>query len=124
MSAAQMLLLRTLVARFWNKPYRQPLVRWGTELHDRFMLPHYVCADMLDVVRELNDESGYPFDIEWLAALPGIPLPRIGTVSSTTSIELRWAIEPWHVLGEESATSAPRASSIPRWSGCRSRSPA
>jgi uncharacterized protein (DUF2126 family)/transglutaminase-like putative cysteine protease len=101
MSAAQMLLLRTLVARFWDKPYRHKLVRWGTELHDRFMLPHYVRADLLDVVRDLQ-EAGFPFQPDWLEPFLEFRFPRIGTVSiGDIEIELRYAIEPWHVLGEE-----------------------
>jgi uncharacterized protein (DUF2126 family) len=101
MSAAQMLLLRTLVARFWDKPYRHKLVRWGTELHDRFMLPHYVRADMLDVIRDIQ-EAGYPFQADWLEPFLEFRFPRIGTVAvGDIEIELRYAIEPWHVLGEE-----------------------
>ncbi|MBK6741941.1 MAG: transglutaminase family protein [Hydrogenophilales bacterium] len=101
MSAAQMLLLRTLVARFWDKPYRHKLVRWGTELHDRFMLPHYVRADILDVVRDLQD-AGFPFQPDWLEPFMEFRFPRIGTVAiDDIEIELRYAIEPWHVLGEE-----------------------
>lgn len=101
MSAAQILLLRILVARFWEKPYRHRLVRWGTELHDRFMLPHYVRADLLDVVRDLQ-ESGYPYQADWLDPFVEFRFPRIGTVRiDDIEIELRTAIEPWHVLGEE-----------------------
>ncbi len=101
MSAAQMLLLRVLVARFWQKPYRHRLVRWGTELHDRFMLPHHVRADLLDVVRDIQ-ESGYPFQADWLDPYIEFRFPRIGTVKiDDIEIELRTAIEPWHVLGEE-----------------------
>ncbi len=101
MSAAQALLLRILVARFWQKPYRHKLVRWGTELHDRFMLPHYVRADLLDVVRDLQN-SGYPFQADWLDPFIEFRFPRIGTVNiDDIEIELRTAIEPWHVLGEE-----------------------
>ena len=101
MSAAQMLLLRILVARFWQHPYRHKLVRWGTELHDRFMLPHYVRADLLDVVRDLQD-AGYPFQADWLDPFLEFRFPRIGTVQiDDIEIELKTAIEPWHVLGEE-----------------------
>lgn len=101
MSLAQMLLLRALVARFWTRPYRHKLVRWGTQLHDRFMLPHHVRADVLDVVRDLQ-AAGYPFQPDWLDAFLEFRFPRIGTVQiDDIAIELRYAIEPWHVLGEE-----------------------
>ncbi len=101
MSAAQILLLRILVARFWEKPYRHKLVRWGTELHDRFMLPHHVRADLLDVVRDIQ-AAGYPFQADWLDPYIEFRFPRIGTVKiDDIEIELRTAIEPWHVLGEE-----------------------
>ena len=101
MSAVQMLLLRALVARFWQEPYRGALIRWGTALHDRWLLPHYVMTDMRDVVAELN-ASGYPFDESWLAPFLEFRFPRFGIVDyDGVSIELRQAIEPWHVLGEE-----------------------
>jgi uncharacterized protein (DUF2126 family) len=101
MSLAQMLLLRAMVARFWNKPYQRRLVPWGTELHDRFMLPHFVEQDMRDVVRELND-AGYAFDPAWLAPFLEFRFPRYGTVVyDNVQIELKRAIEPWNVLGEE-----------------------
>ncbi|MFP4348016.1 MAG: DUF2126 domain-containing protein [Desulfococcaceae bacterium] len=101
MSVVQMLLLRTLIARFWNAPYRHRLVRWGTELHDRFLLPHYVQADLREVSHELQ-EAGYPFRMEWLAPFFEFRFPHYGTVHiQDIRIELRMAIEPWHVLGEE-----------------------
>jgi uncharacterized protein (DUF2126 family)/transglutaminase-like putative cysteine protease len=101
MSAVQMLLLRCLIARFWRQPYRGALVRWGTELHDRFLLPHFVWRDLVDVVSSLN-EAGYPFQIEWLEPFLEFRFPHYGTVRvEDIKIELRMAIEPWHVLGEE-----------------------
>ncbi len=101
MSAAQMLLLRCLVARFWEKPYRHKLVRWGTELHDRFMLPHYVRADVLDALSDVR-EAGFPYQDDWLDPFIEFRFPRIGTVKiDDIEIELRAAMEPWHVLGEE-----------------------
>ena len=101
MGLVQMLLLRTLVARFWNAPYAHPLVRWGTALHDRFMLPHYVWADIADVVADLN-RSGYPFQLDWLAPFLEFRFPHCGRVSvQDIHLEIQMAIEPWHVLGEE-----------------------
>lgn len=101
MSLVQALLIRCLVARFWEKPYHKPLVRWGTELHDRFMLPHFVWADLREVVNDLK-EAGFPFQLEWLAPFEEFRFPHYGLVQlDNMSIELRWAIEPWHVLGEE-----------------------
>jgi uncharacterized protein (DUF2126 family) len=102
MSLAQMLLLRALVARFWETPYRKPLVRWGTLLHDRYMLPHYLWADLADVVDDLN-AAGFPFQLEWYRPFLEFRFPRYGTLQvGDIEIELRSAIEPWHVLGEES----------------------
>ncbi len=101
MSAVQVLLLRALVARFWQQPYGGRLVRWGTALHDRWLLPHFVVADLDDVVADL-DAFGYPFARDWFAPFVEFRFPRFGTVSyDNVTIELRQAIEPWHVLGEE-----------------------
>jgi uncharacterized protein (DUF2126 family) len=101
MSLVQMLLLRTLIARFWNRPYRHRLVRWGTELHDRFMLPHYVWSDMKDVVCELQ-RDGYPFQLDWLAPFLEFRFPHYGSVNvQGIRLDLNAALEPWHVLGEE-----------------------
>ena len=109
MSLLQMLLLRALAARFWQKPYAGKLIRWGTELHDRFMLPHFVAQDMGDVITDLQ-RAGYAFEHEWFAPFIEFRFPRYGTVVyQGIEIELRQAIEPWNVLGEEvSGTSTAR----------------
>jgi uncharacterized protein (DUF2126 family) len=104
MALVQALLLRCLVARFWKAPYHKPLVRWGTELHDRFMLPHYIWQDMKHVVDDLR-EHGYPFELEWLAPFEEFRFPHYGRVKlDDIELELRWAVEPWHVLGEETTS--------------------
>jgi uncharacterized protein (DUF2126 family) len=101
MALVQALLVRALVSRFWDEPYRGELVRWGTELHDRFLLPWYAAADIGDVVDDLR-RHGYAFAHEWLAPFFEFRFPRIGAVQvADTTIELRSAIEPWNVLGEE-----------------------
>ncbi len=105
MSLIQQLLLRALVARFWRTPYAPPrLARWGTELHDRFLLPHFVWLDFYDVITELN-EAGYRFEARWFAPHFEFRFPKYGDFATRgIDIELRGALEPWHVLGEEGAT--------------------
>lgn len=101
MSLMQQLLIRALVARFTREPYRKKLVRWGTELHDRWMLPHHLWTDLLDVLDDLRSH-GFDFNPEWLAAFLEFRFPQYGEVIyDQVRIELRQAIEPWHVLGEE-----------------------
>jgi uncharacterized protein (DUF2126 family)/transglutaminase-like putative cysteine protease len=101
MSLAQQLLLRALIARFWEAPYQQKLVRWGTELHDRFMLPHFVEQDFQDVLEEMR-RAGFPIQDAWYAPHFEFRFPPLGEVAYRgINLELRTAIEPWHVLGEE-----------------------
>ncbi len=105
MSLLQMLLIRGLIAKFWRKPYKHNLVRWGTELHDKFMLPHYVHRDLQDVVNDLND-AGYPFQMSWFEPFFEFRFPHYGTVRiGDIEMEIRMGIEPWHVLGEEMSSS-------------------
>ncbi len=101
MALVQGLLVRALVARCWAEPYQGALVRWGSELHDRFLLPHHVAADIAAVVEDLC-AHGFDFDVAWLAPFLEFRFPRIGVVTlGEVELELRSAIEPWHVLGEE-----------------------
>lgn len=101
MSLVQMLLVRALISWFWKEPYERPLVRWGTALHDRFLLPHFCHQDMAEVVADLN-RAGYPFQLSWLDPFQEFRFPRYGSVQiRDMSMEVRMAIEPWHVLGEE-----------------------
>ncbi len=101
MSLAQHLLLRCLVARFWKKPYDHQLVRWRTELHDRFMLPFFVWQDFKQVLHECRAD-GYDIKDSWFDAQLEFRFPRVGTiVQDAVEMEVRTAIEPWHVTGED-----------------------
>jgi uncharacterized protein (DUF2126 family)/transglutaminase-like putative cysteine protease len=101
MSLTQQLLVRALVAWFWREPYRLRPTEWGTQLHDRFMLPHFVISDLADVIGDLR-RAGYRFELDWFAPHIEFRYPRIGRVSyAGIDLELRQATEPWYVLGEE-----------------------
>ena len=105
MSMVQFLLIRGLVAWFWKQPYRHDLVRWGTSLHDKFLLPHYCYKDITEVVNDLN-RAGYGFDLAWFEPFFAFRFPFLGELSfDDIHIELKMAIEPWHVLGEEMSNS-------------------
>lgn len=103
MCVVQQLLIRALVARFWEAPYRERLVDWDTMLHDRFMLPHFVAQDFADVIEETS-RFGVPLDPQWFAPHLEFRFPLIGEMETQgIHLELRTAIEPWYVLGEEGA---------------------
>ena len=104
MSLTQQLLLRSLIARFWRTPYTPPrLARWGTELHDRFMLPYFIQRDFAEVIEEQH-AAGFPLRNEWFAPHFEFRFPKYGQfVAPGVEIELRQALEPWHVMGEEGA---------------------
>ncbi len=106
MSLTQQLLVRALIAWFWKHPYTRPPVDWGTQLHDRFMLPHFIRRDFRDVLDDLN-RAGYGFDLEWFAPHFEFRYPVLGRVNHEgIDLELRQATEPWYVLGEEPAAGA------------------
>ncbi|MGD0539772.1 MAG: transglutaminase family protein [Verrucomicrobiota bacterium] len=102
MSLAQQLLLRALVAKFWQQPCQNDLVRWGADIHDRWMLPHFLWSDLGDVIEDLQT-SGYPMKLDWFAPHFEFRFPELGELEvKNLHVELRQALEPWHVLGEES----------------------
>ena len=105
MSLAQQLLLRGLLATFSERPYARKPIRWGTRLHDEFLLPHFCLQDFGDVLEDLN-QQGFGFDPNWFAAHAEFRFPKLGEIAARgMELELRHALEPWHVLGEEATGS-------------------
>jgi uncharacterized protein (DUF2126 family) len=103
MSVVQQLLIRALVARFWREPYRAPVTRWGTELHDRWLLPTFIWRDLRDVLEEMR-QAGFAFDPAWFAPHFEFRFPLAGDLQAMgIELTLRSALEPWHVMGEEGA---------------------
>lgn len=103
MSLAQQVLLLAFIARFWKTPDSGTLVRWGTQLHDRFMLPHFLKQDLHDVIQDMN-RAGYEIQDEWFAPHLEFRFPLYGTIQHESLVlEVRQALEPWHVMGEEGA---------------------
>jgi len=104
MGLLQMLLVRALVCAFWKAPFEGSLVRWGTMLHDRFMLPYYVKQDFLEVLAHLK-RSGFAMEADWFSPHFEFRFPKIGSISAVgVEVELRRALEPWNVLAEETAS--------------------
>lgn len=101
MGLLQSLLIRACLAMFWTQPYKGQLIRWGTQLHDKFMLPYFVKQDLADVLDKLA-RAGFKFDLDWFTPFFAFRFPECGRAQiGDISLQLRSALEPWPVMGEE-----------------------
>jgi uncharacterized protein (DUF2126 family) len=65
------------------------------------MLRHFVWEDVSIVIQDLR-HAGYEFEPEWFAPFREFRFPYVGTIySAGMQLDLHNALEPWHVLGEE-----------------------
>ena len=109
LALVQALLIRTIVVRCAEDAYAAPLIRWGPRLHERYLLPHFMAVDLAEVVADLRSH-GYDFELAWLQPFLDFRCPVLGRREidagshGTVELELRTAIEPWHVLGQESTS--------------------
>jgi len=103
MSLAQQVLIRAIIARCWDAPIGGHPVRWGTALHDRFMLPAFIWEDFEDVLEDLASHDLH-LDLDWFVAQSAFRFPFCGKITvKGATLEIRQALEPWHVLGETGA---------------------
>lgn len=103
MSLAQQVLLRAIILRCWENPISGNLTRWGTTLHDRFMLPAFIWEDFTTVLDDLKAHD-LILDPAWFEAQAEFRFPFCGEVTyENVTLELRAALEPWHVMGETGA---------------------
>ncbi len=101
MNLVQTLLLRACIALFWKTPYTGRFVRWGSQLHDQFMLPHYVREDFHKVLHYLKS-GGYDLSPAWFEPFFSFRFPVCGTTQvGDAALTLHTALEPWPVMGEE-----------------------
>ncbi len=114
MNLAEALLVRALAAMFWREPYRDGFARWGTTLHDRFMLPHFLALDLDAVLADLK-RAGYPFERAWFEPFIEFRCPPAGAFAGGgVRVALRHALEPWPVMGDKDGASRPVDSSLER----------
>ena len=103
MALVQALLVRASSRCSGTQPFAAPLVRWGTELHEDFLLP---AGRDSDIAAGGRRPARPRHRLRGGVARPvhGVPLPahrHARRIGRGHELELRQAIEPWHVLGEE-----------------------
>jgi uncharacterized protein (DUF2126 family) len=118
MLAALAALFRSIVARLVVSDYREPLVDWHDELHDRFALPAALHRDLRLVLGDL-DEHGLGIPAELRRELGAWRAPGITCQLADATLALRPALEFWPLVGDvasqERATARLVDASTQRW---------
>ncbi|MCB1174585.1 MAG: transglutaminase family protein, partial [Leptospiraceae bacterium] len=96
------LLIRAIIARLLKSGYQMPFKRFGTALQDQYMLPFYLEQDLYSILADLK-QFGFHFKPEFFKPILDFRFPLCGRLQvAGVELEIRAALEPWHVLGEES----------------------
>jgi uncharacterized protein (DUF2126 family) len=92
-------LFRSLAARLAVDPYREPVIDWGAQLHDKFGLPFYLEEDLGLVLADLA-AHGFGLGPRLRSELLARPEPVASVTLDDATLELRPCVNFWPLLGD------------------------